>query len=167
MVRQSVTPYAYLEDLASGKTQQWAKQQNQLTENLLNRTEVLDTERTILKYSNFLSYRQFNQIGDQQFYLKGWSGTTTASLYVESVKTGKSRLIAGPEITNKPKDDKQHPLINAFWPSPDGQYVVSHENKTGDRWGRLDLIEVASGKVLHQFHQGAFVGPFTGQLESY
>lgn len=151
-------PYTYLEDTQSQQTDNWAKAQNQLSETWLSQSSLKQTEQRILQYSNFQSYRAFNRIGDTLFYLKGWSGTTTAALFTESGNAEKVKRIAGPDISKKIPDGKQNTLVSYFWPSPDGQYVVVMLNKMGDRWGELQLIEVATAKVLKRFKKGGFIG---------
>lgn len=151
-------PYSWLEEVQSNQTLNWAKQQNDFTEAHLGKTQVDNTAKNILKFSAFQTYRAFNRIDDNSFYLKGWSGTTTAALFVESTKTGKTRRIAGPDLTGKNQNDKQLEFVSRFWPSRHGRYVVVMENKMGARWGLLKVIEVASGKLIKTFESGIFVG---------
>ncbi|TQV88469.1 prolyl oligopeptidase family serine peptidase [Aliikangiella coralliicola] len=159
-------PYRWLEELESQQTVAWAKAQNKLTESLLDHQSIAEIKSNIQAYSNFHTIGALSFRGDYKFYLKGWSGTSTAALFVESIKDGKPRHLAGPDILNKPakkltkkpETSKQAEQISGYWPSPDGKHIAVLQSKIGERWGQLLVMDVASGKVLSEISEGITVG---------
>ncbi|MEX2124928.1 MAG: prolyl oligopeptidase family serine peptidase [Woeseia sp.] len=139
-------PYRWLEHLESPEVQSWSSAQNGLAESFVQ-NGVEHTYRRLLSYSNFLTTRTFQRRGGNTFYLQGWAGSPHAGLYVEE-GSSPPRHLAGMDMSSR-NIEQAGEDVAGYWPSPDGSKVLVLLRARNQRWGRLDLMEVSTGRILH------------------
>jgi prolyl oligopeptidase len=83
--------------------------------------------------------------GDNVFIEKRPLGANNFRLFVRSATTGAERLLIDPETRTQ---GDVHYSLNYWSPSPDGKYVMYGISPAGSENAVIEIMEVASGKVL-------------------
>jgi prolyl oligopeptidase len=151
-------PYVWLEEVGSPETAGWAAAQNGFAERFAGAgTKAI--EAGLLRLSTYWNaYRHFDA-GGRTFFLRGWPGSPHPGLYVTDAAG--TRWLAGPRVEPGVDPASAGESVRSFWPSPDGSRVLVLAAARGESFGRLRLLEVASGAVVAELPGEAHTG-FTG-----
>lgn len=152
-------PYQWLENLESEDTLAWSTVQNAYTENALGMERIGARAEALSRYTNIQSVRQYTVFGGNTFYIKGWVGSATGALFVESGRNNSARRLAGSDLQSLRVPEAVHESVVGFWPSPDGTRVAAITDVQGSSWGRLQVIDAESGDTLLNIADNVRVGP--------
>jgi prolyl oligopeptidase len=149
MYGTSVTdPYRYFENMKDPVVQQFFKEQNAYTrevlgrlgparEKLLNRIKVLDNSGA--------SVNGVTRDGSYYFYEKLNPGDNSPKLYVRNVDGSGERVLIDPQSL---ASAGKHYTINYFLPSPDGKLVAYGISEGGSEASVVHVVETATAAVL-------------------
>ena len=143
-----VDPYRWIES-PSAERDEWFKAQDAYARRVLHGLPGREKLRDQLREAN----REVEQvevltvIGErpQIFALRRGATDETAKLVVRDGWAGTDRVLMDP---SKRRDGGSHVAIDFAAPSPDGRYVVYAVSPAGSEEATLEIVEVASGKIL-------------------
>jgi prolyl oligopeptidase len=149
MYGTSVTdPYRYFENTKDPVVQQFFKEQNAYTrevlgrlgparDRLFNRIKVLDNSGA--------SVNGVTRDGSYYFYEKLNPGDNSPKLYVRNVDGSGERVLIDPQSL---ASAGKHYTINYFLPSPDGKLVAYGISEGGSEASVVHVVETATSQVL-------------------
>lgn len=152
-------PYRWLENLESGDTLAWSAAQNSYTESLLDERRIGARAAALDRYTNIQSVRQYTVFGGNTFYIKGWVGSATGALFVETHDNRAPRRLAGSDLQSLRAPDEAHESVVGFWPSPDGTRAAAITAAQGSSWGQLQVLDAATGDIILNIVDNVRVGP--------
>jgi prolyl oligopeptidase len=143
-------PYRYMEDLENPEVQEWIKGQAEYAQQVLGKIPHRDALlKRLEELDGGKSYRIFSIIRLKDgtvFYKKIKVGENISKLYVLYANNSAEKLLIDPEkiVSN----DDQHFSIEAYTPSPNGEYVVYGLAKGGSEETVLHILNIETGQHL-------------------
>jgi len=140
-------PYRWLEQdvRESEKVADWVARQNAVTNEYLARLPGREAiEGRVTELWNYERYSLPVKRGGRYFFLRNDGLQNQAALYVQDLLEAVPRLLIDP---NTWSEDGTRALAD-FEPSPDGRHVAYAVQESGSDWRRLEVLEVAGGKVI-------------------
>jgi prolyl oligopeptidase len=133
--------YRWLENVNTSEVQAWLKQQNDLTNDLLDNIpgrEMLFGEYKKLDEVNDINVGYVRRMGGRYFYTKTLKGENVGKLYFREGETGEEILLFDPHLYEK-EQSLSTPITFRFNPANDGKKIAL--SITGDGKGDISKVK--------------------------
>ncbi|MGJ8725039.1 MAG: prolyl oligopeptidase family serine peptidase [Roseibacillus sp.] len=138
-------PYRWLEDLNSGQTATWVKEQNEVTEAYLKKIPGADAINKHL--TELWNYERFGipyKEGGRYFFSKNDGLQNQSVIYSTTSLEKEATILLDP---NKLSEDGTISL-SGYSISPDGKYMAYSLSRSGSDWAEWKVREIETGKDL-------------------
>ena len=141
-------PYRWLEDDRSPQTEQWVKQENEITQNYLKKIPFRDAvRRRITQLANFEKMGTPFQVKDKIYFFRN-DGLQNQSVLYQAMDlqnlTHGAKLLLDP---NTLSDDGTVALQQLNF-SHDGRYLAYVITRNGSDWNEIFVLDLATGETL-------------------
>ena len=152
--------YRWLEDLKDPEVQAWIDNQNHLSreflENLPQRKWAIDRFSYFNQYYT-IEFSEKIKVGNQTFWQEKKKGEKNWSIWVRENKDNEENKEDEETPARKLLDMNEYDPHTELWlfiPSPDGKYLAFIINDRGKENNRVQIIDVASAKILPDTFSG-------------
>ncbi len=142
-----VDNYRWLEEMDNPETQEWVRQQNQLTRGILDK--LPERKGIVARLQKYLDTEKIDYpkvFDNRVFYLRRKQGQNQPILYYrfEHETDDQERIVLDP---NK---ESNTGIVSLDWwfPSDDGKLLAYGLSKSGDEWSTLHILNIETGEVL-------------------
>src|ERR1051326_2827292 len=148
--RQIADPYRWLEDSTSKETQRFVEEQNAYTRSVLEGVSGRDELRRRIEQLLTIGRVACPRVGGKRYFYERRDGRQNqAVVYVREGRAGQGlqnsdRALI--DVNNLAPDGTI--ALDWWYPSEDGRYVAFGTSPNGSELSTLQVIEVASGKLL-------------------
>jgi len=138
-------PYRWLENDTSAETALWVNAQNKVTNDYLAKIPFRDQiHKRISTLWNFPKLTVPFKKGEWVIYQKNDGMQNQNVIYVQKGITGEPRILIDPNTLSTDGTV----AIGDLSVSHDGKYIAYSINKAGSDWTELNVLDIASGKIM-------------------
>src|ERR1044071_9245059 len=143
--RQVNDPYRWLENAGAAETQRFVEEQNAYTRSVLEDVPERDELRRRIEKLLTIGRVASPRVGGNRYFYERRDGLQNqAVVYVREGRSGKDRPLI--DVNALAPDGTI--ALDWWYPSEDGRYVAFGTSPNGSELSTLQVIEVASGKLL-------------------
>ena len=138
-------PYRWLENDTAQDTKEWVKEQNQVTNDYLNKCTFKDILKSrIVQLNNYPKYSSPMKAGNFYFYYKNDGLQNQSVLYYQRGLEERPEVFLDPNTYS----DKGTVSINIAGISHDDKYIAFTIQKAGSDWQEIFVMDIVTKQTL-------------------